>query len=278
MIDVKLPIFIKWAGGKEKLLSQFKPFLPKKLETYYEPFLGGGAVFFFVSQIVKPKKIVLSDVNHLLIELYKNVKEDPDQLIQLLQVHKENHLVGKSEYYYKMRDKFNQLQNTIKKSALFLFLNKTCFNGLYRENSKGEFNVPIGSYKNPSIYNPDDIKRASRLLKNVELIEQDFEKILPLVKRGDFVYMDPPYHPVSETSSFTSYSKDDFGVEDQKRLAEFCRKLNKKGVQFMLSNSDTELIKKLYSEFKIHIVTVRRLISADKSKRNMINEVVVTNY
>jgi len=278
MGDIDLPVFVKWAGGKGKLIPQFEKHFPEKIDTYFEPFLGSGAIFFHIVQSHKPKKIILSDVNHILIELYRNVKENPDHLIKLLREHKKNHTPENSEYYYNMREKYNQLQNTIEKSALFLYLNRTCFNGLYRENSKGHFNVPMGKYKNPSIVNDTKLLKASQILKNAEVLEKDFEEILDSVKKGDFVYLDPPYHPVSETSSFTSYSKDDFGKEDQKRLAKFCKKLNEKGAKFMLSNSDTKFIKTLYSEFNIHLVSTRRMISADKSKRNMINEVVVTNY
>ncbi|MBN1502301.1 DNA adenine methylase [Candidatus Woesearchaeota archaeon] len=278
MISITLPVFVKWAGGKSKLIPQFKEHFPEKVESYYEPFLGGGAVFFYFTQFYKPNKLVLSDINHVLVELYRNVKENPDQLIKLLKEHKSKHTPDSSKYYYKMRERYNQLHNTIEKSALFLYLNKTCFNGLYRENAKGHFNVPIGRYKNPSIVNAGEIKKASSLLKNAEVFEQDFENILPSVNKNDFVYLDPPYHPVSETSSFTSYSKQDFGKEDQKRLAEFCKKLDKKGVKFMLSNSDTKFVKELYSEFNIHLVSTRRMISADKTKRKTINEVVVKNY
>jgi DNA adenine methylase len=278
MIDFDLPIFVKWAGGKTKLIPQFKKYFPEKIDTYFEPFLGSGAIFFYLIQTHKPKEVILSDVNHILIELYKNVKFNPDKLIDLLQEHKNNHSASNSEYYYKMRDRYNQLKNTIEKSALFLYLNKTCFNGLYRENAQGYFNVPMGKYKNPSIVNLADIKKASFILKNVEIKEQDFENILPIVKKDDFIYLDPPYHPVSETSSFTSYSKGDFGKQDQKRLADFCKNIDEKGAKFMLSNSDTNFIKELYSEFNINLVSTRRMISADKKKRNLINELVITNY
>ena len=278
MIDFDLPIFVKWAGGKTKLIPQFKKYFPEKIDTYFEHFLGSGAIFFYLIQTHKPKEVILSDVNHILIELYKNVKFNPDKLIDLLQEHKNNHSASNSEYYYKMRDRYNQLKNTIEKSALFLYLNKTCFNGLYRENAQGYFNVPMGKYKNPSIVNLADIKKASFILKNVEIKEQDFENILPIVKKDDFIYLDPPYHPVSETSSFTSYSKGDFGKQDQKRLADFCKNIDEKGAKFMLSNSDTNFIKELYSEFNINLVSTRRMISADKKKRNLINELVITNY
>jgi DNA adenine methylase len=274
-IKVSIPTFLKWAGGKQSLLQEIKQYLPEEINTYHEPFLGGGAVFFYIQQVHKPEKVFLSDLNHILVDVFRNVRDHTDELIEHLKEHKQQH---DEEYYYEMRDRFNELDKTLEKSALFLYLNKTCFNGLYRENSKGEFNVPIGSYKNPNIVRAAALQKASRLLQSVQIKEQDFESSKEDMEAGDFVYLDPPYDPVSDTSNFTSYSGEDFGKDDQARLAEFCKKIDETGVLFMLSNSNTDFINELYSDFNLHKVTAKRSISANAEGRGDIFEVLVTNY
>lgn len=269
---------LKWVGGKTQLLDEIKKYIPKDYECYYEPFVGGGAVVFEL----EPHNAHINDLNKELINVYKQIKKSPIKLIQLLEEHKLNH---NKEYFYKIReldrDKeiYNNLTDLYKASRL-IYLNRTCYNGLYRENKKGEFNTPIGSYKNPLICDKTAILELSHYLKEekVKIKSLDFEKFLATTKENDFVYLDPPYDPLSETSSFTSYSKDGFSKEDQIRLKATCDKLNNKGVKFLLSNSDTAFINDLYKEYKIVKVKARRNINSKGNSRGKINEVMIMNY
>lgn len=281
MPSINVPTFVKWAGGKTQLLDQFASLFPEKIDRYFEPMVGGGAVFFYIKQWHNPDSCMISDINEDLMNLYSVVKDRVDDLIELLKMHKSKHMsaeVDEEKYYYKMRDKFNDATDILEKSALFLYLNKTCYNGLYRVNSKGEFNVPFGRYKKPAILQEKKLRKASKLLQGVDLAAMHYKNILDDVKQDDFIYLDPPYYPLSDTSNFTSYQKDVFLEDEQKELAEFFKNLDEKNCNVMLSNSDHPFIHGLYDEFDIEMVKARRMISCDAEGRGAINEVVVRNY
>lgn len=265
--------FLKWAGGKGQLLGQLDRFLPKQFHTYYEPFLGGGAVFFHL----QPKRAVLSDSNPDLIGAFLAVRDDPRGLMQTLDLHNPGRL--SMSYFYEIRDKIDPAHlSPVKRAARTIFLNKTCFNGLYRVNARGKFNVPWGDYKNPRLYDRRNLIRASRLLRGKKILLADYREALHTANLGDFVYLDPPYHPLSETSHFTSYTKEDFGDKDQRELAETCRHLDKKGVLFALSNSPTPLVLSLYDGFRIERLKAKRAISSKGTGRGPIDELLVMNY
>lgn len=269
-----VPTFVKWAGGKKQLLSEIVKFMPKKFNNYIEPFVGSGTVYFFIQKNFDGKAFI-SDINKELITAFEVVRDNPMELINLLKIHRSSH---NKEYYYKIRALDVEKLNPIEASARFIYLNKTCFNGLYRVNSKGKFNVPMGNYRNPSIFNEKDLMVASQLLKRAKIDVLDFMEIVNHVKKGDFVYFDPPYYPLSRTSSFTSYAKEAFLEKEQKALADIFRQLDNKGCFIMLSNSDCEFIRNLYIGFNIHVVKARRSISCIGSKRGKINELIITNY
>ncbi|MFH1505995.1 MAG: DNA adenine methylase [archaeon] len=270
--------FVKWAGGKKQLIEQFKPLFPKKFTHYFEPFVGGGAVAFYVIQKYKPKEVFLSDINEELINAYNIIKTDVESLIAKLREHKKNHMKNQKEYYYKIRDINPKDLSKLNNAARFIYLNRTCFNGLYRVNSKGGFNVPIGSYKNPDIVQETKLKEIAKLLQNVTVKVMSFEKVVELAKKGDFVYFDPPYYPLKKGLSFTTYTKGNFLEKEQKKLANVFRELDKKGCFCMESNSDTEFIKGIYFGYKIHTVEARRLINSKVEGRGKINEVLIKNY
>jgi len=270
----KIPTFVKWAGGKKQLIEQFKPFFPEKIERYLEPFVGGGAVLFYVLKTYKPKEVFILDINEELINTYEVIKNDVENLIEELKKLKQLH---NKEHYYEIRAENPKLLSPLTRASRFIYLNKTCFNGLYRVNSKGGFNVPIGSYKNPLICPEEDLREISKLLKNVQIINGSFEKCLEYAKKGDFVYFDPPYYPLKKTS-FTTYTKGNFLEKEQEQLKEVFEKLDKKDCKVMLSNSDTEFIKKLYKEHPIKFVKATRMINCDGKNRGKINEVVITNF
>ncbi|MFH1472401.1 MAG: DNA adenine methylase [Nanoarchaeota archaeon] len=277
MVAIQIPTFIKWAGGKTQLIEQLTPLFPKGYNRYLEPFLGGGAVFFYVVQKVKPNEIILSDINEELINAYVVLRDDVERLIIELKQHKEYHQADGKKYYLEIRGVNPTTLPALERAARFIYLNKTCFNGLYRVNSKGNFNVPLGSYKNPGILREESLREASKMLQGVVLKVMPFEKVINHAKKGDFIYLDPPYYPLKK-SSFTSYTKDIFLENEQRKLAELFRELNKKGCQLMLSNSDTEFIKEMYKNFQIHTVRAKRLINSKSEGRGIINEIVVTNY
>lgn len=273
-----IPKFVKWAGGKRQLIDQFKPLFPRKFNRYLEPFVGSGAVFFYIIQNFKPKEIILSDINEELINAYKIIKTDVEKLIIELKQHKEYHLAKGKPYYLTIRATNPKDLPKLERAARFIYLNKTCFNGLYRVNSKGQFNVPMGAYKNPSIVQEEKLRLASKLLKNVKLKVMSFEKVLTLAKKGDFIYFDPPYYPLKNKNSFTNYTKDSFMEKEQEKLAEVFINLDRKGCLVMLSNSDTKFIKDLYHKYNIKLVQATRMINSDGKNRGKINEIVVTNY
>ncbi len=273
--NIIVPTFVKWAGGKTQLLSQFEKFFPTQFNRYYEPFIGSGAVFFYIKNLYPEKEFFLSDNNPELINCYEFVKNDLERLLDLLREQRSKH---SKEYYYTQRNMDTNNLSKIESAARFIYLNKTCFNGLFRVNSKGKFNVPIGSYKNPSIFKEKDLIEAHKLLQDVTLKTMLFEDIINFALPDDFVYFDPPYHPLSPTSSFTSYTSASFSEKDQIRLAEVYRELDKKGCLLMLSNSYSEFILGLYSDYRIEQVSAKRMINCNGKKRGAIPEAVVMNY
>jgi DNA adenine methylase len=270
--------FIKWVGGKRGLLEQILPLFPKKFNNYYEPFVGGGAVFFelFSKGVLKNKKVVLSDINEELVNTYNVVKDTPFELIGKLEEYKEQH---SKEFYYKIRELdrqngYKKLSN-LEKATRFIYLNKTCFNGLYRVNKKGYFNTPIGSYKNPNIADEDVILSASEALQNVKIIHQSFKDVLKQAYQDDLIYFDPPYYPLNETSKFTSYDSNCFLEDEQFELFEVFDKLSDIGAKVVQSNSDTKFIKELYKNFDIKIVNANRFINSKSNGRGKITEVLI---
>ncbi|HLD55109.1 MAG TPA: DNA adenine methylase [Candidatus Nanoarchaeia archaeon] len=267
----------KWAGGKRQLLSQLEPLFPKKFNNYHEPFVGGGAVAFYIIKTKKPKKFFLSDINEELINVYEVVKDNLEELIDLLKIYKIKHTKQGKEFYTKVRSEDIEIMSKLSRAARFIYLNRTCFNGLYRVNSKGEFNVPMGKYENPGIVQEKELNEISKLLKKVEIKFQSFEKILPNVKKGDFVYLDPPYYPLNK-SSFTTYAKDNFLEEEHKKLFDLFVALDKKGAKVMLSNSNAKFILDLYSKYETKLVHASRMINCNAEKRGKVKEVVIMNY
>lgn len=261
--------FVKWVGGKRSIINELTSRLPDKFNDYYEAFVGGGALFFELHE--KLKNAYLSDINLDLLLTYQAVKLNPSELIAALGIHAKN---NSADYYYEVRSQ-HDLKDPIAVAARFIYLNKTCFNGLYRVNSKGEFNVPVGNYKNPSIVTDENIYACSKALSRANIRLGGYNTISP--KKGDFVYFDPPYHPTTE-SSFTAYSKDGFTETNQQQLCEFFTKLSKAGVKVMLSNSNTEFIRGLYKKFNIAIVEAPRYVNCKPNKRNSVEEVLITNY
>ena len=279
--SVKYQPFVKWAGGKRGLLSQILPLFPNQFNNYLEPFVGGGAVFFelFSKGILNDKKIYLFDINSELINTYYVIKSDPKKLIDKLENFAKNHT---KEFYYKVRewdrkDNFNDL-DPVTKAARFIYLNKTCFNGLYRVNKKGYFNTPIGSYKNPNICDTQTILANSFALKNTIIQNSSFENVIKFAKKGDLVYLDPPYYPLNKTSNFTSYSEFEFLEDKQQKLFDIFYQLDKKGCLVVQSNSDTNFIKNLYANYDIQIVNANRFINSKSSGRGKISEVVIRNF
>jgi len=270
----KIPTFLKWAGGKRKLIKQLERYFPSKINNYFEPFLGGGSLFFYVKQKYTPKKCMISDVNEDLIETFKTVRDNPQKLIHYLERFKQK---NSEEFYYKTRTIFNKKQVTeIKRSAAFIYLNKTCFNGLYRVNSRNEFNVPYANYVNPEIFKKENILLASELLQRVDIIKQDYRNILKYADTGDFVYLDPCYDPLSRTS-FDQYTPDRFCERDRIELARFIYGLKKRKCFFLLSNNNLQEIRDLYSDFNVQKIISNRCISADGTKRKKITELAISN-
>jgi DNA adenine methylase len=265
---------LKWAGGKRGLLYEIKALFPTDYcaRVYHEPFFGGGAVFFNI----QPKSGTINDINEELMNFYKVVRDEPEQLIELTKTYKHD-----KDNFYDLRKRYNQKGlSKIESASLLLYLNKTAFNGLYRVNSKGEFNVPFGSYRNPTIVPEDRIRKASALLQKIQIFCQDFTYILDQTQEGDLIYFDPPYQPLNSTSNFTSYSLNGFNYKDQIRLRDTCQKLSEKGVYFVLSNSFSSEIIDLYRDipsFNIEVVKARRIISSKLSTRGGIYEILVTN-
>jgi DNA adenine methylase len=271
--------FVKWVGGKRQLLAQFRRmnlyppenFDPKN-SKYFEPFVGGGAVFFDLL----PEEGFLSDLNKELVITYNVVKNDLEKLIVSLKKHKTN-----KDYFLEVRAQDPNKLSDVAVASRFIFLNRTCFNGMYRVNSKGGFNVPFGKYTNPLICDEDNLRKVSKALYNIDIKHQDYKEVLKKAKKGDFVYFDPPYYPVSKTASFTSYTAETFLEKEQTELRDTLVELNKRGCFVMLSNSDTPFINKIYSGIKgvrINKVQAGRAINSNGSGRGKITEVLITNY
>jgi DNA adenine methylase len=264
--------FVKWAGGKRQLIKVLTNNLPPSYNRYIEPFVGGGALLFEVL----PYKAIINDINTELINAYTVIKDDIDALIEDLKKHK-----NEEEYYYKIRSLDPEKLSAVERASRFIYLNKTCFNGLYRENSKGKFNVPFGKYKNPKILDEENLRAVSEYLNTAEIsiLNLDYKEVCKLAKKGDFVYLDPPYYPISKSSSFTKYHKLDFTERDQMELTEVFRELDRKGCYVMLSNSNTKFIKELYKEYEIWEVSANRFINCKGDKREKVNvEVLIKNY
>lgn len=270
--------FLKWAGGKTQLLEQFVGLYPPagSFKRYIEPFVGSGAVFFHISSLLLAESALLADSNEELINVYCAVRDDVEGLIRRLRRHKAYH---SKEHFYSVRAQQRGRLDPTARAARLIYLNKTCFNGLYRVNSRGEFNVPMGSYADPPILDEENLRQASLALRRVKLRMGHFTKVLSTATAGDFVYLDPPYHPVSNTSYFTSYTRGSFRIEDQRELARVFRELDRKGCALMLSNSDTPFIKELYEGCGYQfLVSARRNINSKADKRGHITELVVMNY
>jgi DNA adenine methylase len=270
---------VKWAGGKRQLLSRMIMVLPEKWNKYFEPFAGGSAMIVELSNMGRIGKATIGDTNPELVNLYMEVRDNLEGLLEEL---KSIQFVNEKESYLSARNRFNAIRGSeeskTERSVLFLYLNRHCFNGLWRVNSSGEFNVPFGKYSNPSLPGASEIRRFSEMLQDVDIRCSDFETILSDVQPGDFVYLDPPYEPVSRTSSFTSYTKIGFTPYDQKRLRGMCRKLDNMGAMFMVSNSFSPPVMELYSEFTIRKVDANRSINRDSGGRKGTTEILVTNY
>lgn len=295
MYNKNISPFLKWAGGKRQLLPLINKNLPGELKlgkvhTYIEPFVGGGALLFDLMQKYKFENIIINDYNTDLINLYKAIKEKVDLMIEKLSVISNEYLELDNErrkrYYYNIRESYNNTSSgNIEKSVYLLFLNRTCFNGLYRVNSKNKFNVPHGRYKNPAILNEEKLLDISESLKNVTILNDDFIIIEEYVDSKSFVYFDPPYRPLNDTSNFTSYSNNGFNDDEQIRLAKYFDSLNKKGAKLMLSNSDPKNIDinddffdELYGKYNISRVDAKRAINSNSDGRGKITELLVTNY
>ena len=264
---------VKWVGGKRQLMFELLKNMPKSYNRYFEPFIGGGALFFEL----QPENAYISDMNEELINLYSVVRDNVYELIEDLGKHE----VSK-EYFLEIRnidrsEKYAGL-SSIERASRFIYLNRTCFNGMYRVNSQGQFNVPFGHYKNPRIIDESNLLNCSKLLNKTEIKCADFSEILTKVQKDDFVYFDPPYVPLNETSSFTSYTKDGFDIDMQFKLRDVCDELDSMGVKFMLSNSDTKLVNELYANYEIKKVFASRQINANADGRGKITEVLVRNY
>jgi len=264
--------FLKWAGGKGNLIKDLKPLFPSEFNTYFEPFLGGGAIFFHLN----PENAVISDFNEELIDIYVEIKKNPEEL--MIALDKLQPKVDNKDFFYSIRAKKTSRMSTLNRVCRTIFLNKTCFNGMYRVNSKGDFNVPKGSMKNPRLYKRENLIACSERLQEKEIVSGDYKKILKKVKKNDFVYLDPPYDPLSKTASFTSYTKNDFGKDEQMELANLFESLNKKGAILMLNNSDTEYTRELYKNYRIKIIKAPRFVAAKGKSRKPVNELVVMNY
>lgn len=297
--------FLKWAGGKTQLISEIENRLPenikktKKIDKYFEPFVGGGAIFFYLISNYEIKESFLYDINKELILVYNAIKNNPNELIEELLAIKENFIPKKhderKEIFLDIRKKFNNAISTfdydnyseehILRSAYTIFMNKTCFNGLFRLNKKGEFNVPFGRYKNPNFCDSENILAVSNALKDTVIRNASFLESEKMIDNNSLVYLDPPYRPLTESASFTSYSEFDFNDDNQIELANYYKRISEKGAKIILSNSDPKNVDEndnffddLYNDFNISRVSAKRFINRDGNKRGSINEIIVKNY
>lgn len=276
--EILAPI-VKWVGGKRQLLSEIVPLLPKitKKITYVEPFIGGGAVIF----AQQPVKGIINDYNAELINVYEVIKNEPKPLLELLEIHKS---LNSADYFYEIReldrdDKYDDL-SSVEKAARIIYLNKTCYNGLFRVNQAGQFNTPYGKYKNPNIVNRPVIMAMSDYFNSndIQIMQGDYRDVLRNLDKNSFVYLDPPYMPISSSSSFTGYTENGFSGIEQLNLKNICDELNERGIKFLLSNSDHPYLREIYSKYKITTVQARRTINSNAKRRGEINEILVRNY
>jgi len=272
--------FVKWAGGKRQLIPILSQHIPKKFDSYFEPFLGGGAVLFHLISENPKTRYFVSDLNSNLILSYVTIRDRVEELISALEIHSENYFKNPKEYYYQIRE--SNPKNQIDKVSRLIFLNRTCFNGLYRVNSKGKFNVPLGKYTNPNIVNRENLLTVSHALQSshISIKCQDFTKTLEDAQKNDCVYLDPPYQPVSQTSNFTGYTNDSFGYEDQERLFLEFQRLDSKGCKVMLSNSKSDEVLDLFEDYsdKTIEISANRFINSDSKKRTGHSELLIKNY
>lgn len=291
--------FLKWAGGKTQLLEEIRERYPKELgkniNKYAEPFVGGGAVLFDILSNYEMREVYISDINEELINIYITIRDNIEELlISLNQM--QNEFIpleqdDRKEYFYLKRERFNEIKDNkdslhnIEKASLFIFLNRTCFNGLYRVNKKGYFNVPMGAYKNPKICDEENLRIVSKSLKNVSIIYGDYKKSESFIDENTFVYIDPPYRPLNDTSSFTSYTENDFNDEAQKELSDYIRMIDKKGAKILASNSDPkntnpedDFFEVIYKGFKIDRVEASRMINSKSKGRGKIKELLISNF
>ena len=292
-MNIQSKPFLKWAGGKRQLISEiekFYPFESNEITKYVEPFVGGGAVLFDILNKFELKEVYINDLNQDLINTYCVIRDEVDSLILVLDVLQKEFLSlsveNRKEYYYKIREHFNRLQLdgtkevNIEKAALMIFLNKTCFNGLFRVNKKGKFNVPMGSYKNPMICDKDNLKIVSKKLQKVIIMNKDYKDTINLIDGNTFVYIDPPYRPISNTSNFTTYTDSSFNDNNQQELKIFIDRANSNGAKILVSNSDTKdgFFEELYKDYKIKKVQANRMINSNGNKRHKIKEILISNY
>jgi DNA adenine methylase len=272
--------FVKWAGGKRQLIPILNENLPESFGTYFEPFLGGGALLFHMLTERNGQKCSISDLNSDLVLSYTTIRDRTDALIASLKNHEKNYQKDSKSYYYSIRESTPRSQ--IEKTSRLIFLNRTCFNGLYRVNSKGKFNVPLGKYTNPNIVNEDNLRSVSNILQSskVHIQCRDFEAVLRDAKKGDLVYFDPPYQPISDTANFTSYTNKDFTFEDLSRLAELCMDLDSKGCNVLLSNSNSKEVENIFSTkpWKVTKIRANRSINSNSKKRTGHFELLIKNY
>lgn len=275
---LKAKPFVKWVGGKTQLLPELTKRIPKIKGRYYEPFLGGGALFFHIQSELDPSQGCISDINSDLISAYRAVKHSPQELIDSLQKHR-----YEKEYFNRVRELDRKTGystlSEVEKASRLIFLNKTCYNGIYRVNKKGQFNVPFGQYKNPSIFNKENLLACSQALQKAEIHHVSFETIASTAQPGDFVYFDPPYIPLSASSNFTEYNSNGFDLTSQQMLRDVCLALDERGVSFLLSNSSSPLVYELYeNHFEIEVVDASRAINSRGNKRGKVKEVLIGNY
>ncbi|MBT6469465.1 MAG: DNA adenine methylase [Thaumarchaeota archaeon] len=272
--------FVKWAGGKRQLIPILNQNLPDSFGTYYEPFLGGGALLFHILTERNGQKCSISDLNSDLVLAYTTIRDRIDSLITSLKSHERNYQKDSKSYYYSVRE--SNPRSEIEKTSRLLFLNRTCFNGLYRVNSKGKFNVPLGKYTNPNIVNEENLRSVSSIFQasKVSIKCRDFGAVLRDAKKGDLVYFDPPYQPVSETANFTSYTNKNFSYDDLSRLAELCKSLDAKGCKVILSNSDSKEVSDMFLKKPWNVSKIRanRSINSDSKKRTGHFELLIKNY
>lgn len=286
--------FVKWVGGKSQLLEEIREKYPSKIEKYCEPFVGGGAVLFDVLSHFQPKEVLINDINKELINTYSQIKNNCKgmmaQLSKIQSIYKNHSLEENKKFFYLKRARYNELKVTsnetenLEKAVLFIFLNKTCFNGLYRVNSKGLFNVPFNNAKNPLLCDEENLRACSKLLQNVEMQVGDYKQCKSFISTGTFVYIDPPYRPLTQTAAFTSYSENGFSDKEQIELGNFITEISNNGAMVVASNSDPKNANKddtffddLYSHFEIERVSASRMINSNAKKRGAINELLISN-